>query len=400
MGYSGKLGALVGGEQGLGQEGFGGVAADAVFAAELGFGQGALGLTENDERGAAAADGKAEAGSEGGRILIDGEGAGEDVVANAAGEEGGVLEGAAGEGKKEFVFAAAADEVVAAELAAEAVGDFDEDAVAGFVAVVVVDAGEIVEVEEHEAEGGLHALDAVGFLEDEAEESFTVPEAGEAVVGDVVAELGGLLLDAAGEGEYAFGDADADAEIGGVERGGLGGKDEEVIAAALESGADAVRIAVVTEEDVPGAALFVAAANFPHDFHRAGGGQIHVEESDGGGRGAVEAGQGFASGGGDVDLIVPGLQGIPQEFKEARTGRPDEDNGAGADSNRVGWHEVPGGGLSLLRVSDGAGGSLRNRRKWRDLGQEGEFLTTGTSWVRSVWKAISVLSRNGNGRSR
>lgn len=342
------------GKVGLGKEGFGVVAADAVFTGELGFGESAFGFAEDDEGGAAAADGEAEAGGEGGGFLADGERAGEDGLADAMGEETSAFEIAAGQGEEELVFAGASDEVVAAELTAEADAELGEDAVADFVAIVVVDAGEVVEVEEHEAEVGAHALDAVGFLKDEAEEGFAVPEAGEAVVGGVIAELGGLLLDLAGEGEDALGDTDANPEIGGV-----GGGEEEVVATGFKGGAEAVVVLAAAEQDDPGAVILLGGSAITEgmgDSAGVGRGQIDVEEGDGGGLHATEGGEGLGGVVGDLHLIAPGLEQIEEGVGGGSVG--------GADKNE--------------RIEVEFGGGYGHRRTLLEL---------SVFWAESLWRS-------------
>ena len=57
------------------------------------------------------------------------------------------------------------------------------------MAVGVVDRLEVIDIEEKDAEGGVGAEGALDFLVEEVEEGGAVPEAGEGVVGGLVAEL-------------------------------------------------------------------------------------------------------------------------------------------------------------------------------------------------------------------
>jgi hypothetical protein len=314
-----------------------------------------------------AADGHADARGQCGLAVVRLEGASEDGFADAVGEENGVLQGAPRQRQQKFIFPSAADKVVAAELAAKAVGKLDEDAVAGFVSVALIDTREVVEVEQHQAERGLHALNAVGLLEDEAEEGFAVPEPGQAIMRDVVAQLGGLFLHPAGQGDDALGDSDPNFEVRDVQVCGAGGEDEKVIATALKGGANPVIAGAVAQQDRPGATLLLTAANFPQDFHRRGPGEVHIENCDGGRGVALEAGERVGSGLGDLNLIVPGLQGSSQIFNHPGIGAPEQDDGAGAHRDGVDRHEDLPCRLYRSRGENG----LRKGTRWRDFGHAG-----------------------------
>jgi hypothetical protein len=204
---------------------------DGFGAGKLGFGEGFFGFAEDDYGGATLAGGDGEAGGEADGLAGDVEGVGEDFRAHALGEENGIEGGAAGKADEELIVADAAEDVVAAQEALGTGGDLAEELVADFGAEAGVPMAEVVDVEDDEAEGGVHALDAVGFAEEEREHGFAVEGAGEAVVllavDDGVAELF-ELVELAAEAER---DGEAEEELGG----GNGGGDEVVDDAFFET---------------------------------------------------------------------------------------------------------------------------------------------------------------------
>ena len=82
----------------------------------------------------------------------------------------------------ELLAAGAGDHVGVADDAHQQAGDAHEHLVAGVVAVLVVDALEVVEVEDGEAEGGLGAVEL-------AREEAAVVQAGQPVAVGLLAEL-------------------------------------------------------------------------------------------------------------------------------------------------------------------------------------------------------------------
>ena len=104
-----------------------------------------------------------------------------DVLLHALGEPVGLGEAARRRDDRELLTADPADGVPGAHAANEDLGDLREHLVAGRVAVDVVDALEVVEIEHHEGDrrvvgGGLDELEPEAFVE-----RAVVPEAGERV---------------------------------------------------------------------------------------------------------------------------------------------------------------------------------------------------------------------------
>ena len=126
-----------------------------------------------------------------------------DRVAAALGDRGGRRLVGAGEQQHELVAAVAGDLVVRAQLALQQARDAAQQLVAGGVAARVVDALEVVEVEDDGAERGLVAAGARDLLADAHLHRAVVEDAGERVgAGDVLDVLVGLGV-AAGDGGEA-----------------------------------------------------------------------------------------------------------------------------------------------------------------------------------------------------
>ena len=122
-----------------------------------------------------------------------------DRVAAALGDLGGRLLVGAGEQQDELVAAVAGDLVVRPQLALQRAGDAAQQLVAGGVALGVVDALEVVEVEDHGAERVAVAAGAGDLLADAQLHRAVVEDARERVgAGDVLDVLVGLGV-AAGE---------------------------------------------------------------------------------------------------------------------------------------------------------------------------------------------------------
>ena len=86
---------------------------DGLGAFGFGIEQSLFGFAEDHHRGTAVAGGDAETGGETDGLAGYAEGGAEDVLAEALGQHDGADGAAAGEGDEEFVFAGAAEEVVA-----------------------------------------------------------------------------------------------------------------------------------------------------------------------------------------------------------------------------------------------------------------------------------------------
>src|ERR1700744_823493 len=89
---------------------------------------------------------------------------------------------AAGQADQEFVLAAAAENVVAAKVALQALGKFAENGISGSVTALNVDFGEFVEIDQHEGKRGSQTLRAIGFLKEQAHHGLAIEQSGQIVV--------------------------------------------------------------------------------------------------------------------------------------------------------------------------------------------------------------------------
>jgi hypothetical protein len=247
------------------------------------------------------------------------EGLDADGGADAFGAAFGLKVVAAGEKDEEFLPAIAAGDVVEAGGAEDAAADFAKDGVPGEMAVGIIDRLKVVDIEKQDAEGGTGAEGALDFLVEEVEESGAIPEAGEGVVGRLVAEL--LLGDEeivlsgekAGEGLTFFvgrgfglsaegagfvelglnltglsGDAMAESQIAGKddeeENAEEGGEEQGVAGRPPGRGAEDLDVVGGAQEEVEGLGSFRAVGVNDADAAEAQGtaGVEGVEEAGGG----------------------------------------------------------------------------------------------------------------------
>jgi hypothetical protein len=192
IGFEGEADAVTVGELSL-EEG------DTTTATAFGVVHGGIGGAENIGglfAGAGEA-GDTDTGTGNDRAAVDDDRFLERGLDAASGEVGSAGVADTAEQAGEFVAAETGDQVAGANSGAKAVGDGDEELVAGGVAKTVVDGFETVEVEEEE--GG--ALTVVGcaleITAKEIEESGAIGETGEWIVEGAVGELA-LLRDAGG----------------------------------------------------------------------------------------------------------------------------------------------------------------------------------------------------------
>ena len=144
------------------------VAADAVSAGEFGVADGALGFAQDDEGRAAAAGGKADAGSYAQSVAVDVVRLFEHGGLQAFGHGCSLLRETAGQTDQKFIFSTPSNDVVAAQIAAKALGEFPKDGVSSVITEFVVDLGKSVEIEKHKGERRAHALDTIGLLKEGA----------------------------------------------------------------------------------------------------------------------------------------------------------------------------------------------------------------------------------------
>jgi hypothetical protein len=96
----------------LRQISFRGIAAHAVLARELGFGQGALRFAQDDQGRPPPADSHSETASECGGVVVCLKPPGKDAFANAIAKQNRVLEVASGQRQQKLVFPRSPDQVV------------------------------------------------------------------------------------------------------------------------------------------------------------------------------------------------------------------------------------------------------------------------------------------------
>ena len=296
---------------GGGEEGYGGGAGLQGVAGALdglrtgGFGdeEGLFGLAEDDDRRAAQAGGDSEAGGEADGVAVDMEGRAEDIDAQALGHHDGVGAGAAGEGHKELVLAGAAEQVVAAQEARGAGCDLAEQIVACLGAEARVPVAEVVDVEENEAEGAFHALDAVGFAKEHGEHGFAVVDAGEVV---------GLGVEGGGFAEeFELAEAAMAAQDGfeaKAQEGRFDGARGEVVDDALGETIDPLLGDGVRGQDngeAPAGRLGAGRGKEAADFHA---GQVDVDEGNGGRMGCGQRREGGFGGENDFNARARGEQ--------------------------------------------------------------------------------------------
>src|ERR1035437_868224 len=282
-----------------------------VGAADQGFGRGAHAWTPT---------GGAEAAGDHVRAVVDRHGLTGEGGAHALGLAGGAGLIAAGKDDQKLLAAVTADGVVRTGDGLHAAGEFAQDGIAGEVAVGVVDGFEVIEVGQDEADGTVFAGAAGELALEDIEDRGAVPDAGEKILGGLLAQLlaGGnqfaLQIDDAGAG------AEADLEFMLVE--GLGEivvgtgfhAFNQVLTEAFRSQEQDVRIGVF----ILGA--FVVVSVFAHaaaDFGTSEAGHDPVENGELGRVLGLQVIPGFDAVAGDNDFIAPfaesGVEEVPRD---------------------------------------------------------------------------------------
>lgn len=203
--------------------------ADAIAAFHFGHGEGAFDFSQYDQRRAAFALCDANTGGESHAIFADIKGPVEDSLAHTFRRVGEIFSRAAGQHDKELILAIASSNVVATQVAFEALADSLENLIAGGIAVVEIDKRKAVEVKEQVGEGSVHALDSVCFAEEQVEEAFAGEQAGEGVMAGVEAGCGAFFADALRQRLDALGNAETDLQVGFIQ-----GLEEEIVRAGFD----------------------------------------------------------------------------------------------------------------------------------------------------------------------
>jgi hypothetical protein len=265
----------------------------------------------------------------------------EDVLAEALGQHDGADGAAAGEGDEEFVFAGAAEEVVAAQKTRGAADYLAEEFVAGVGAEARVPMAEVVNIEEDHAERGFGALDAVGFAEEHGEDGFAVVDAGEAVglgvEDDGFAER--VEFEGAAAGELDLIDAETPVS-------GFGGSGDEVVDYAFgEAVGEFLGDGVGDEEDGEGAGWRMARA-LASKLAEGDAGEGGVKQRQGGGMRRGDGGEGGFSGEDDFRVGSGGEEDGLDGGQEGGVGRSEQEGWRGGGS----WWENLCSGLHRRRL--------------------------------------------------
>ncbi len=203
-----------------------------------------------------------------------------------------------GHSDEKLVARTASYKVVAAQIAPKAAGELAQDTVAAVVAVLAVDAGKLVEIEQHESELASETLRPVGLLKEHIQQRLAVEESGEAVVAGVKA--GGVdgLGHLRATGLDARGGAQRDSQFELVHRFGEDIVDSGLVRRAFAAwfhGVEGHGLGGFGEHDRPAAPAGGLELKLIQKRHAAQAGQINVENDDGRRFGALErAEQGLA----------------------------------------------------------------------------------------------------------
>lgn len=281
----------------------GGLAGEAGAVAAFGFGcvEGAVGGGEElldavaIERIGGDADAQAEGdGLAGGRLRAGG--GGRDFAETARGGEG--IGGSAFDlDDGELVAAVAGDGVGGARLGEEELGDVPEDAVAGGVAVGVVDRFKLIEVDQQKGERAEEACGALALGGEESVELAAVEQACDLVAGGQAAEAGEGVAELEGVAQGAFEEARGDFVL------------VEIIAGAGACGGDIdILGAPAGEDDDRGVAL--GGGGVAQELEAVAGAELIIEQA-----GAEIAGGEFGEG--RLVVAVPfELKSLPLETPE------------------------------------------------------------------------------------
>lgn len=226
-----------------------------------------------------------------------------DLGAYAFGDVEGVCGMASGQYDHELFAAVAPDDVVLADGALEALGEGDEDLVAGLMTVGVVDGFEVVEVGQDAAYGLSGPSRAVQFDVEGVEDGLVIEDAGHGIALRLPAKLFAGGDDLALKVEYAFGGLDADAQLDGVV--GLG---DEVVGAGVH-GFDEIGDVVADghDDDVGVVVLLIGfpRADAPAEVDAFEVGHHPIENGHGRRSVALQDAPGLFSGFDGDDLVAP-----------------------------------------------------------------------------------------------